>query len=392
MGWGAQGAGRSGFRGARTGAGSPRPSRSPRRAQVPRGRRAAERPVLRPRQRRRRAAVRAVPRRARADGGARRAAAAGRARADGGRGCEPRRRPAGSGFHARVQRGADRLLGAGAPRPGLGPAQHHPRRAAVDAVTTGVCVCGGFQGPRHRPALLPSTSLSSPGNPHRLLVHPNRLILPLHPAPFPKVDDLFLSTDSGAGSTYRATPADLLAHMAWQDGLNARLPANSSVRLELAFNGNGVLIESGAPGVVSNVLPCFQTPLYTQLNCSCWNEPAAACPPGAPAFCRACVKDWRRARGGPGVSYSPVRRRRGGGRGRASMEAPAAAGGLQPHAAAPASANQAHQAGARPPSRSTPSSPLLPPHPLRRPTRRPGTPRPLLLGTSCTARSAATPP
>jgi hypothetical protein len=210
----------------------------------------------------------------------------------------------------------------------------------------------------------------SPGNSSAPIISP-----PLPSFKRIQVDDVFLATDSGFGSTYRATPADLLAHMQWQDALNARLPANSSVRLEMVrrhglrqhgqrrgapgrplalrlrspfkppsaspeprppvcptnrhpcfparalgplrpfpqvFNGNGVLIESASPAILYNTPPCFQTQLYAQLNCSCWNEPSAACPPTAPSFCRSCVKDWKRARGAPGVTYSPVRARTAG--------------------------------------------------------------------------------
>lgn len=44
---------------------------------------------------------------------------------------------------------------------------------------------------------------------------------------------MFLSTDSGYGSAYRTTPADLSTHVAWQEALSAKLPAGSSIKAEL---------------------------------------------------------------------------------------------------------------------------------------------------------------
>jgi hypothetical protein len=56
-----------------------------------------------------------------------------------------------------------------------------------------------------------------------------------------QVDDLFLETDlySPSGTSFRIRNSDLDAHVSWQANLNTRLPAGSSYRLELGFNGNG---------------------------------------------------------------------------------------------------------------------------------------------------------
>jgi hypothetical protein len=47
-----------------------------------------------------------------------------------------------------------------------------------------------------------------------------------------------------AGATFRARPADLAAHVTWQTGLNARLPAGSQYFTEIAHNGNGDIEQS----------------------------------------------------------------------------------------------------------------------------------------------------
>lgn len=122
-----------------------------------------------------------------------------------------------------------------------------------------------------------------------------------------QVDDVLLSTASDSGATsYRMTPDDVKAHMAWMDGLRATLPEGSSVRPELVFNGNGVLLQSGSPDVIFNVPACFQTQQYTDLGCSCWGGLMASCPAGADWYCRSCTKDWKRVRGSEGVRYDPV--------------------------------------------------------------------------------------
>lgn len=60
----------------------------------------------------------------------------------------------------------------------------------------------------------------------------------------PQVDDMQLSTElySPAGTEFKLRTGDLDAHITWQTQLNARLPAGSSVRLELGHNGNGDFI------------------------------------------------------------------------------------------------------------------------------------------------------
>jgi hypothetical protein len=52
---------------------------------------------------------------------------------------------------------------------------------------------------------------------------------------------MHLETDlyTPAGTTFRARPADLTAHVSWQTGLNARLPAGSQYFIEIGHNGNG---------------------------------------------------------------------------------------------------------------------------------------------------------
>ncbi|KAE9969603.1 hypothetical protein EG328_006784 [Venturia inaequalis] len=69
-----------------------------------------------------------------------------------------------------------------------------------------------------------------------------------------QVDDMHLSTEMyyPNGSSYRATPADLDAHVAWQINLNARLPAGSQYFLEIGHNGNGD-IESAVSGTGANI-------------------------------------------------------------------------------------------------------------------------------------------
>ncbi|KXS21872.1 hypothetical protein M427DRAFT_280755 [Gonapodya prolifera JEL478] len=61
-----------------------------------------------------------------------------------------------------------------------------------------------------------------------------------------QVDDLFLTTETTPTQTtasydYRLTYADLQAVEAWMADLNTRLPTGSSFKLELCFNGDGVL-------------------------------------------------------------------------------------------------------------------------------------------------------
>ncbi|KAJ3192166.1 hypothetical protein HK101_006946 [Irineochytrium annulatum] len=61
----------------------------------------------------------------------------------------------------------------------------------------------------------------------------------------PQIDDVYLTTDGldekGKLSAYRMSPADVQGLVSWQTDLNSRLPKGSNVKLEMAFNGNGIL-------------------------------------------------------------------------------------------------------------------------------------------------------
>lgn len=41
------------------------------------------------------------------------------------------------------------------------------------------------------------------------------------------------------GTTFRARPGDLAAHVTWQANINSRLPPGSSYVMEIGHNGNG---------------------------------------------------------------------------------------------------------------------------------------------------------
>jgi hypothetical protein len=69
-----------------------------------------------------------------------------------------------------------------------------------------------------------------------------------------------------------------------------------------------VLEALDADDLVINQPACFETALYTQLNCSCWGDAMADCPADAHWFCRSCTKDWKRVPGAPGVAYATVKR------------------------------------------------------------------------------------
>ncbi|KXS13980.1 hypothetical protein M427DRAFT_136073 [Gonapodya prolifera JEL478] len=65
-----------------------------------------------------------------------------------------------------------------------------------------------------------------------------------------QVDDLFLTTEITPTQTtvtynYRVSVADIQGIVAWQTSLNSRLPAGSAFKLELPFNGNGILERNG---------------------------------------------------------------------------------------------------------------------------------------------------
>ena len=61
-----------------------------------------------------------------------------------------------------------------------------------------------------------------------------------------QVDDMFLSTGlyEPAGEEYRVNVASMQAHADWVGPLNARLPPGSNYFIELAYNGNGDIIEA----------------------------------------------------------------------------------------------------------------------------------------------------
>lgn len=54
---------------------------------------------------------------------------------------------------------------------------------------------------------------------------------------------MHLETDiyQPAGNEYRVVPTDLSTHVSWVTGLNSRLPAGSSYKVEIGHNGNGAI-------------------------------------------------------------------------------------------------------------------------------------------------------
>jgi len=58
-----------------------------------------------------------------------------------------------------------------------------------------------------------------------------------------QIDDMHLVTDiyQPAGSLYRVVPNDMATHVSWVNGLNSRLPAGSSYKVEIGHNGNGAI-------------------------------------------------------------------------------------------------------------------------------------------------------
>ncbi|KAJ3334466.1 hypothetical protein HDU93_007882, partial [Gonapodya sp. JEL0774] len=68
-----------------------------------------------------------------------------------------------------------------------------------------------------------------------------------------QVDDLFLKTETptDATNTYRTTPEDLQNLYKWQESLNRRLPQGSSFKVEVIFNGNGILEAAGSTELIS---------------------------------------------------------------------------------------------------------------------------------------------
>lgn len=118
-----------------------------------------------------------------------------------------------------------------------------------------------------------------------------------------QVDDVFLSTTTPSGTSYRLTPDDLDAHLTWQRELSSKLSPGSDVKAELVFNGNGILQAIDAREMVQNSPACFESPLYAELKCTCWGGLMAACPADANWFCRSCTKDWKRVRGSAGLAF-----------------------------------------------------------------------------------------
>jgi hypothetical protein len=74
-------------------------------------------------------------------------------------------------------------------------------------------------------------------------------------------------------------------------------PPGTSIRLDLPFNGNGVLevasLSTGKDAALDVLdMGCNEFPEFITLNCSCWLTGYKTCPATAPLFCRQCTKDW----------------------------------------------------------------------------------------------------
>ncbi|KAI8465146.1 MAG: hypothetical protein J3K34DRAFT_525626 [Monoraphidium minutum] len=120
-----------------------------------------------------------------------------------------------------------------------------------------------------------------------------------------QVDDIFLTTRlNGKPDRYRVAAADVQAHAAWQRRLNARLPAGSDVKLDMVYNGNGVLEKIYSPAGAANTPSCHEQTAYRALDCSCFGKAYADCPATAPPFCRNCTKTWEKPLGSFGVGLA----------------------------------------------------------------------------------------
>ena len=115
-----------------------------------------------------------------------------------------------------------------------------------------------------------------------------------------QADDFFLGTLSTAtGAAYRATVADLNGQISWHKTALPAIPgfvAGTSIKLELPFNGNGVLAAAKAAGASVSPLAvddrgCSEMPEYAQLGCNCWQSGWQSC--ASPhQFCQRCTKDF----------------------------------------------------------------------------------------------------
>ncbi|KAH7317283.1 hypothetical protein BKA65DRAFT_466259 [Rhexocercosporidium sp. MPI-PUGE-AT-0058] len=71
-----------------------------------------------------------------------------------------------------------------------------------------------------------------------------------------QVDDVHLTTEIYQSTDiFRIRTSDLSAHATWQANLNARLPAGSSFRIELAHNGNGNIEAAVAADTTGECIP-----------------------------------------------------------------------------------------------------------------------------------------
>ena len=129
------------------------------------------------------------------------------------------------------------------------------------------------------------------------------------------MDDVFLTTEFnpaapkwGTRTAYRLTANHLAAHVTWQSALRARLPPGSDVRLDMPFNGNGVLefVNAAAfPALNVDDRSCLDLPAYVEQGCDCWRTGTAACPLTETTFCRNCTKDWAKPLGSGNNRVAP---------------------------------------------------------------------------------------
>ncbi|KAJ3110081.1 hypothetical protein HDU96_006925 [Phlyctochytrium bullatum] len=79
----------------------------------------------------------------------------------------------------------------------------------------------------------------------------------------PQIDDVFLVTEGedvdGKTIAYRNKPADIDGIISWQSSFGSSLPSGSSFKVELAYNGNGVMeqVASTNPNYYIDVNPDF---------------------------------------------------------------------------------------------------------------------------------------
>lgn len=124
-----------------------------------------------------------------------------------------------------------------------------------------------------------------------------------------QMDDFFLSTYCSpaacpAGEQYYiASVADMQGQVNFQEKTlmaNPNTPPGTDIKLELSYNGNGVLINYDEANPDNNSTltldvedaGCADDPLYAALGCNCWTVGWQNCPATAPAWCRTCTKDY----------------------------------------------------------------------------------------------------